>query len=101
MFSIYLEDKEEELCSFRAERKVHEVNRHKQKDQLIRAYRNTGWMSPELMNIIHHVVNDYKVCQKFRKLIARPRVTLSKAMSFNEVVTLDLRVQFEIRTMDD
>ena len=39
---LFLEDKEEELCSFMAVRKVHEVNRHKQKDQLIAAYWNTG-----------------------------------------------------------
>ena len=36
---LFLEDKEEELCSFKAMRKVHEVNRHKQKDPLIAAYK--------------------------------------------------------------
>ena len=41
---LFLEDKEEELCSFKAVRQVHKVNRHKQKDQLIAAYRNAGWM---------------------------------------------------------
>ena len=50
---LFLEDKEEELCSFKAVRCIHEVNRHKQKDQVIAAYRNAGWMSPELRNIIH------------------------------------------------
>ena len=44
---LFLEDKEEELCSFKVVRKVNEVIHHKQKDQLIAAYRNTGWMSPE------------------------------------------------------
>jgi len=44
---LFLEDKEE-LCSFKAVRQVHEVNRHKQKGQLIAAYLNAGWMSPEL-----------------------------------------------------
>ena len=55
---LFLEDREEELCSFKAVRRVHEVNRHKQKDQLIAAYQNKGWMSPELRNIIHQVVNN-------------------------------------------
>ena len=50
---LFLEDKEEELCSFKAIRRVHEVNRHKQKDQMIAAYCNAGWMSSELRNIIH------------------------------------------------
>lgn len=45
---LFLEDREKELCSFKAVRQVHEVNHHKQKDELIAAYRNTGWMSPEL-----------------------------------------------------
>ena len=45
---LFLEDKEEELCSVKAVRKVYEVNCHKHKDQLIAAYRNAGWMSPEL-----------------------------------------------------
>ena len=62
---LFLEDKEEELCSFNAIRRVHKVNRHKQKYQMIAAYRNTGWMSPELRNIIHRVVKDCKVCQEF------------------------------------
>ena len=48
-------------------------------------------MSPGLVNVINCVVNDCKVCQKFSKSIARPRVTLPKAASFNEVVTVDLK----------
>ena len=88
---LFMEDKKGELCSFKAVKKVHEVNRHKGKEQLMQAYRNAGWMSPEMMNIIERVVNDCKVCQKFQKSIARPRVTLPKTTSFNEVVTLDLK----------
>ena len=64
---LFLEDKQENLCSFKAVRRGHEVNHHKQKDQMIAAYRNAGWMSPELRNTIHRVVNDCKVCQKFSK----------------------------------
>ena len=61
---LFLEDKEGDLCSFKAVRKVHEINHHKSKDQLITAYNNAGWMSPELLNIIQRVVNDCHVCQK-------------------------------------
>ena len=50
---LFLEDQEEELCSFKAVRQVHKINRHKQKDQLIAAYCNAEWMSPELCNVIH------------------------------------------------
>ena len=82
-----MEDKEVDLCSFRSVRKVHEVNRHKGKEQSKAAYRNAGWLSPELANIIDHVDNYCKVCQKFQRSMARPRVTLPNASSFNEVVT--------------
>ena len=88
---FFMEDKKGELCSFKSVKKVHEVNRHKGKEQLIQAYRTAGWISPEMTSLIERVVNDCKVCQKFKQSIARPRVTLPKATSFNEVVTLDLK----------
>ena len=63
---LFMEDKKGELCSFKAVKKAHEVSRHKGKDQLLQAYRNAGWMSPEMINTIERVVNDCKVCQKFQ-----------------------------------
>ena len=48
-------------------------------------------MSSELRNTIHRVVNNCKVCQKFTKSVARPRIALPKSWSFNKVVTLDLK----------
>ena len=86
-----MEDKEGDLCSFNAVRKVYEVNRHKGKKKLLSAYRKAGWMSPELSSIIDRVMNNCKILKKFQKSVARPRVTLPKATSFNEVVTLDLK----------
>ena len=87
---LFLEDAEKDLCSYKAVRRVHEIDLHKRKDQLIAAYQNTGWMSPDMMDIINRVVNDCKFCKKFQKSVARPRGTLPIAMSFNKVVTLDL-----------
>ena len=77
---LFMEDKEGDLCSFRAVRKVHEVNRHKGKDQLLATYRNAGWMSPGLANIIDHVVNDCNICQKFQRSVARPRVAFQRLL---------------------
>ena len=37
---LFMEDKKGELCSFKAVKKVHEVNMHKGKEQLMQAYRN-------------------------------------------------------------
>ena len=67
---FFLEDKEGDLCSYKAVRKVHELNRHKGKNQLINAYKKVGWMTRELQKIIDRVVKDYKVCQKFQKTVA-------------------------------
>ena len=86
-----MEDKKGELCSFKVVKKVHEINRHKGRDQLVQAYRTAGWMGPELTSLIERVVNGCKVCQKFKTSIARPQVTLPKATSFNEIVTLELK----------
>ena len=88
---LFIEDEEGDLCSFKSMKKVHEVNHHKRKEQLMAAYRNADWMSPELANFIDHVVNDCKGCQKFQRSVAKPRVTLPKTTSFNKVVTLDLK----------
>lgn len=65
---LFLEDQEQELTSFKAIRKVHEVNNHKKREQLIGAYRNAGWISPDVVNTINRVVNDCQVCQSFRSL---------------------------------
>ena len=37
---LYLEDKQEDLITFKAIRKVYEVNNHRSSDQLVEAYRN-------------------------------------------------------------
>ena len=88
---LFVEDSQSELCSFKAIKKVHEINRHKGKDPLISAYRNAGWKSPDVVNTIDRVVNDCQVCQKFKRSITRPRVTHPKPTSFNEIVMLDLK----------
>ena len=75
---LFLEDKAGKLCSFKAVRQVHEVNRHKQKDQLLACYKNAGWLSPELRDTITRVIQDCKICQKFSKSVMRPKIALQK-----------------------
>ena len=64
---LFLKNTRRELCSFWVVRKVYEINCHKSKEQLVAAYNNTGWMSPDLVNTLIRVVNDCQVCQKFQK----------------------------------
>ena len=84
---LFVEDEKKDLCSFKSVRKVHEVNKHKGKDQMMAAYCKAGWMSPEMANVNNSIIND----RKFRRSIARLRVSLPHATSFNEEVTLDLK----------
>ena len=52
---------------------------------------------------IKKVVQNYKICQKFAKLVNRPKVTLPKLIIFNEVFTLDLKTfgsKDVLRTID-
>ena len=49
-------------------------------------------MSPTVTENIKKVVQNCKICQKFAKLMNRPKVTLPKSSMFNEVVTLDLKM---------
>ena len=67
---LFLKDAEGYLCSFRAIRMVYKINRHKRKEQMITAYCNVGWMSPELVMVKNCVVNNCRVCPKFEKSIA-------------------------------
>ena len=48
-------------------------------------------MSKKVSNEVGKVVNGCKVCQKFAKLVSRPKITLPKSSTFNEVVILDLK----------
>ena len=50
--TLFVEDEEGDLCSFRPVRKVPEVNCHRGKEQLMVVYRNARWMSPKLSNNI-------------------------------------------------
>ena len=70
---------------------VHKVNNYKKQQQFLIAYRNASGMSPGLSGIIDRMVKDSKVCKKFKRSVATPRVALQKSTSFNEIVTLNLK----------
>ena len=80
-----------DVDNYKAIRKVHEVNNHKSADQLIIHYRRADLIGPKTTKLIKQVVKDCKVCQKFSKSLAKPKIALPIASSFNEIVTLDLK----------
>ena len=80
----------EDMNTFKAIRKVHEVTNHKSAEQLLKNYRRANLIGPNTVKLIKQVVRDCKICQKFGKSMVKPKVALPKAGLFNEIVTLDL-----------
>merc|ERR1712138_147501 len=64
---LHAKGKEEELETYKAVKKVHEVNNHKSVDQLVAAYRKAGLMGPKTIKTIKDVVSNCSICQKFGK----------------------------------
>ena len=69
---------------------MHEANNHKSADKLIVHYRRADLIGPETVKIIKAVVKDCRVCQKFNKPLVKPKTASRIALSFNEMVTLEL-----------
>ena len=82
----------EVLTDFKSVRKIHERLNHKSKENLIHAYANADLLPKELKETIKKVVDQCKVCQKFRKSMPRPLTTLPKCNDFNQIITLDLKL---------
>merc|ERR1711873_183303 len=88
---ILFTEENEDMNTFKAIKKVHEVTNHKSVEQLLKHYRRADLIGPETVKTIKRVVRDYKICQKFGKSMVKPKIALPNASSFNEVVTLDLK----------
>ena len=88
---FFFEDQEKNLTIYEDVKKVHKVNNHKKQHQLMISNKYGGWLTPDISKLINRVVKDCRICQKFKKLIIKPKVTLLKYTSFNEIVTLDLK----------
>ena len=71
------------MDSFKAVKRVHEVNNHKSAEQLVGVYRNAGLMGPGTMKTIKEVVSNCKICQKFARSMVKPEIALPKSGSFN------------------
>ena len=79
------------LTDFKSVRKIHERLNHKSKENLVHAYSNADLFTKDLKETIKKVVDQCRVCQKFRKSMPRPLTTLPKCNDFNQIVTLDLK----------
>ena len=88
---IFFAKEEENLNTFKAIRKVHEVTNHKSSEQLLKQYRNGELIGPDTVKLIKQVERDCQICQRFGRSMVKPKVALPKASSFNEIVTLFLK----------
>ncbi len=88
---IFFTEENEDMNTFKAIKKVHEVTNHKSAEQLLKHYKRADLIGPDTVKTIKRVVRDCKICQKFGKSMVKPKIALPNASSFNEVVTLDLK----------
>ena len=58
---------------------------------MMNAYSKAGWVSSKISEQIKRVMKDCRICIKFATSVSRPKVTLPKSSSLDEVVTMDLK----------
>ena len=80
---ILFTEENEDMNTFKAIRKVHEVTNHKSVEQLLKHYRRADLIGPETVKTIKRVVRDCKIYQKFGKSMVKPKIELPNASSFN------------------
>ena len=81
----------ENIFDYKNVKRVHEVTNHKQEANMLYAYRNAGILTDEGRKVIRKVVANCRVCKKFKKSLGTPKVSLPKALDFNEIVAIDLK----------
>merc|ERR1711873_109489 len=64
---ILFTEENEDMNTFKAIKKVHELTNHKSAEQLLKHYRRADLIGPETVKTIKRVVQDCKICQKFGK----------------------------------
>ena len=87
----YVNDNWNDISTYKGVKKVHKVHGNKSENNLLHAYKSADLLTTELKKTITRVVNDCKVCKKFKKTTPRPKSSLPKSSDFNQVVTLDLK----------
>ena len=88
---LFIDNNVDKITSYKGVKKVHEIHDHKYVTNLLHAYKVADLLTPELKTTVNRVVKDCKICQKFKKSVPRPQVTLPKSTDFNQIVTLDLK----------
>ena len=86
---VHIEDGN--ISEYKKVKRIHEVTNHKREENMIYAYRNAGALTDDVHKMIKKVIENCKVCKKFKRSLGTPKVALPKVLDFNEVVALDLK----------
>ena len=90
--AIYLVEKEDDVRSDQAVKKIHKALNHKSKEQMIYAYRNAGKLDEKIRKKINEVVEKCEICKRNSRSKPKPAVAIPKATEFNSIVAIDLKI---------
>ena len=89
---VYLVEKEVDVSSDGAVKKINKILNHKSKDQIYYTYRNAGKLNEDTKKMIDAVVDKCEICKKNVGSKSRPSVVISRGADFNSGVAVDLKV---------
>ena len=69
---MYLVEKEDNVTSDGAVKKIHKILNDKSKEKMYYAYRNVGKLNEEVKETIDMVVDKYEICKKNSHSKSRP-----------------------------
>ena len=78
-------------------KKVHKNLSHKTEEQLVKLFQMAGKDTAKVKNSIKHVVETCNICRRYKKTPPRPKVAMPKALSINEVVSVDLKERRDMK----
>ena len=82
---------EDHLREYKKVRNVHRLSGHKLNKNMIHMYKRAKKKNALTPKIISEVIKRCKTCQKKKKSNPRPKLSIMKAKSPNDIVTLDLK----------
>ena len=86
---INLVEKEDDVQSEGAIKKIHRTLNHKSKDLLIYAYRYTGKLDEGIRKRINEIVDKCDIYKKNSKSKPKPAIVISNATEFNSFVAME------------
>jgi hypothetical protein len=76
--------------------KVHKNLCHKSEKQMVKLFQMAGRLDKRVRDTIQNVIENCQLCRQYKKTPPRPRVGMPKAVTTNQVVSLDLK---EVRSV--